>query len=80
MDTETERLIQDALTSLIEGRTTITIAHRLSTLKDCNHLFVIENGEIAEEGSHAELIAKRGVFFRLYTLQNEANKKIIAGM
>ena len=80
MDTETERLIQDALTSLIEGRTTITIAHRLSTLKDCNHLFVIENGEIAEEGSHAELLAKRGVFFRLYTLQNEANKKIIAGM
>ena len=80
MDTETERLIQDALTSLIEGRTTITIAHRLSTLKDCNHLFVIENGEIAEEGSHAELIAKHGVFFRLYTLQNEANKKIIAGM
>ncbi|MCI8387732.1 MAG: ABC transporter ATP-binding protein [Clostridiales bacterium] len=80
MDTETERLIQDALTSLIEGRTTITIAHRLSTLKDCNHLFVIENGEIAEEGSHAELIAKHGVFYRLYTLQNEANKKIIAGM
>ena len=80
MDTETERLIQDALSELIKGRTTITIAHRLSTLKDCNHLFVIENGEIAEEGSHAELLAKKGVFFRLYTLQNEANKKIIAGM
>ncbi len=80
MDTETERLIQDALSALIEGRTTITIAHRLSTLKDCNHLFVIENGEIAEEGTHAELIAKKGTFFRLYTLQNEANKKIIAGM
>ncbi len=80
MDTETERLIQDALSELIKGRTTITIAHRLSTLKDCNHLFVIENGEIAEEGSHTELLAKKGVFFRLYTLQNEANKKIIAGM
>lgn len=80
MDTETERMIQDALSSLIEGRTTITIAHRLSTLKDCNRLFVIENGEIAEEGTHAELIAKHGVFYRLYTLQNEANKKIIAGM
>ncbi len=80
MDTETERLIQDALTSLIQGRTTITIAHRLSTLKDCNKLFCIENGEIAEEGTHAELIAKKGVFFRLYTLQTEANKKIIAGM
>ncbi len=80
MDTETERLIQDALSALIEGRTTITIAHRLSTLKDCNKLFVIENGEIAEEGTHAELLSKKGMFFKLYTLQNEANKKIIAGM
>ncbi len=80
MDTETERLIQDALTSLIKGRTTITIAHRLSTLKDCNKLFCIENGEIAEEGTHVELINKKGVFYRLYTLQTEANKKIISGM
>ncbi len=80
MDTETERLIHDAISLLSEGRTTITIAHRLSTLKDCDRLFVIENGEIAEEGTHAELIAKKGVFYRLYTLQNEANKKIIAGM
>lgn len=80
MDTETERLIQDAISLLSEGRTTITIAHRLSTLKDCDRLFVIENGEIVEEGTHAELIAKKGVFHRLYTLQNEANKKIIAGM
>jgi len=80
MDTETERLIQDALSALIEGRTTITIAHRLSTLKDCNKLFVIENGEIAEEGTHAELLGKKGMFYKLYMLQNEANKKIIAGM
>ncbi len=80
MDTETERLIQDALTTVSEGRTTITIAHRLSTLKDCNKLFVIENGEISEEGTHAELLEKKGTFYRLYTLQNEANKKIIAGM
>ena len=80
MDTETERLIQDALTTVCEGRTTITIAHRLSTLKDCSKLFVIENGEIVEEGTHAELLEKRGTFYKLYTLQNEANKKIIAGM
>lgn len=80
MDTETERLIQDALSVLIEGRTTITIAHRLSTLKDCNHLFVLENGEIAEEGSHDELIEKKGIFYRLYTLQNEAMKKVLQGM
>ncbi len=80
MDTETERLIQDALSYLIKGKTTITIAHRLSTLKDCTKLFVIENGEIAEEGSHSELLEKKGLFYKLYTLQNEANKKIIQGM
>lgn len=80
MDTETERLIQDALNLLIQGRTTITIAHRLSTLKECNYLFALENGEIAEEGSHADLIAKKGIYYRLYTLQSEAMKKVIQGM
>ncbi|MCQ2431167.1 MAG: ABC transporter ATP-binding protein/permease [Clostridia bacterium] len=80
MDTETERLIQDALTELIRGRTTITIAHRLSTLKDCNYLMAIENGEIAEEGTHTELLEKKGIYYRLYTIQTEAMKKVIAGM
>lgn len=80
MDTETERLIQDALNLLIQGRTTITIAHRLSTLKECNYLFSLENGEIAEEGTHAELIAKKGIYYRLYTLQNEAMRKVLQGM
>ena len=80
MDTETERLIQDALNKLVAGRTTITIAHRLSTLKECNYLYVIDNGEIAEEGTHDELIAKHGQFYKLYTLQNEAMKKVIQGM
>ncbi len=80
MDTETERLIGDALSKLVEGRTCITIAHRLSTLKDCNYLFVIENGEIAEEGPPDELLAKGGVYYKLYTLQSEAMKKVLAGM
>ncbi len=80
MDTETERLIQNALNKLIEGKTTISIAHRLSTLKDCNYLFAIENGEIAERGTHAELLAKKGIFYRLYTLQTEAMKKVLQGM
>ena len=80
MDTETERLIQDALNKLVEGRTTITIAHRLSTLKECNYLFAIENGEIAEQGSHSELIAAKGLYYKLYTLQSEAMKKVIQGM
>ena len=80
MDTETERLIGDALAKLVEGRTTITIAHRLSTLKDCNYLFAIENGEIAEEGTPEELLAKKGVYYKLYTLQSQAMKKVLAGM
>ena len=80
MDTETERLIGDALAKLIEGRTTITIAHRLSTLKDCNYLFAIENGEIAEEGTPDELLEKKGVYYKLYTLQSQAMKKVLSGM
>ncbi len=80
MDTETERLISDALAKLVKGRTTISIAHRLSTLKDCNYLFAIENGEIAEEGTPEELMAKKGVYYKLYTLQSEAMKKVLSGM
>lgn len=80
MDTETERLIQNALNMLIEGKTTLTIAHRLSTLKDCNYLFAIEDGEIAERGTHSELLAKKGIYYRLYTLQTEAMKKVLQGM
>jgi len=80
MDTETERLIQEALNRVIEGRTTITIAHRLSTLKDCDYLYAIEHGKIAEEGTHAGLIAKKGLYYKLYTLQSEAMKKVISGM
>ncbi|MBR7184830.1 MAG: ABC transporter ATP-binding protein [Clostridia bacterium] len=80
MDTETERLISDAIERLIEGRTTITIAHRLSTLKDCNYLMAIENGEIAESGTAEELMEKKGVYYKLYTLQNEQMKKVMAGL
>ena len=79
MDTETERLIQDALAELIKGKTTITIAHRLSTLKDCNYLMAIENGEIAEQGTHDELIAKKGIYYRLYKLQAESMKRVLQG-
>ena len=77
MDTETERLIQEAITNLVKGKTTITIAHRLSTLKDCDTLYVIEDGRIAEHGTHDELIDRKGIFYKLYTLQTEAMKKVI---
>ena len=75
MDTGTERKIQEALTQLIKGKTTIMIAHRLSTLRDANRLIVIENGKIAEEGTHKELLEKEdGVYKKLFTLQMEALK------
>ena len=79
MDTETERLISEAVDKLVEGKTTISIAHRLSTLKNCNYLMAIENGEIAEMGTAEELLEKKGVYYKLYTLQNEQMKKVIEG-
>ena len=75
MDTKTEKTIQNALTTLTQGKTTIMIAHRLSTLRDADKLIVIEHGKVAEEGTHAELLAKEdGVYRKLYTLQLEALK------
>jgi ATP-binding cassette subfamily B protein len=79
MDTETERQIQEAINILVKGRTTIVIAHRLSTLKECNYLFAIENGEIAESGDHVELIKQKGIYYKLYKLQSDAMKRVIAG-
>ena len=76
MDTQTERRIQEALTELSKGRTTIMIAHRLSTLRDANSLVVIENGKVQETGTHAELLKQKGVYSKLYTLQLEALKNI----
>lgn len=72
VDTETERSIQDAIDRLVVGRTTISIAHRLSTLRAADRLIVIENGEVAESGTHAELARAKGVYFRLLQLQSKA--------
>ena len=75
MDTKTEKLIQNALTTLTKGKTTIMIAHRLSTLRDAHKLIVIEKGKVAESGTHKELLEiQDGVYNRLYTLQQEALK------
>lgn len=76
MDTETERQIQSALERLTKGRTTIMIAHRLSTLRDADKLIVIENGKMPEAGTHMELINKKGIYFNLYKLQMEALRNI----
>ena len=73
MDTQTERRIQEALAELIKGKTTIMIAHRLSTLRDADELVVIEHGKVAERGTHQALLAKEdGVYKKLFTLQDEA--------
>ncbi len=76
MDTRTERRIQNALSQLIRGKTTIMIAHRLSTLRDADELVVIEHGTLAERGTHAELLKKEnGIYRRLFELQEEALKR-----
>ena len=79
MDTETERNIQQALFNLQQGRTTVAIAHRLSTLRDADVLAVIDNGDMVEYGTHDELIKKQGEYYKLYMLQFDAIKHIGIG-
>lgn len=69
VDTETEALIQDALRHLMEGKTSIVVAHRLSTIKDVDRIYVFHHGAICEHGTHDELLDRRGVYWRLYQLQ-----------
>lgn len=72
VDTETEKNIQAALQKLVKGRTTLSIAHRLSTLRDADELIVIDRGKIAEQGTHRELMLKKGEYFKLYQIQSKA--------
>jgi ATP-binding cassette subfamily B protein len=80
VDVETEKQIQAAITNLVKNRTTFAIAHRLSTLRNANRLIVLEKGEIAEMGTHAELMAKPdGVFAKLVKTQTETSQIIGVG-
>lgn len=69
LDTESERLVQDAINNMMENRTSIVIAHRLSTVRNSNEIVVIQKGEIAEQGTHEALIEKGGIYKRLVDLQ-----------
>jgi ATP-binding cassette subfamily B multidrug efflux pump len=69
VDTMTEQIIRAALDKLLQGRTALVIAHRLSTIQHADRILVFHKGRLREEGSHQELLARRGIYYRLYQLQ-----------
>lgn len=73
LDTESERLVQDALNKLMQNRTSIVIAHRLSTIKHADEIIVLQKGSIIERGKHNDLLAKKGAYYRLCSLQGFVN-------
>lgn len=80
VDTLTEALIQKGMEALMQGRTSFVIAHRLSTIRRANRILVIEDGRIAEQGTHAELLRKRGHYYRLYTQQFRHELEVAYGV
>lgn len=72
VDTRTEHIIQQAMTRLMEGRTCFVIAHRLSTIRNADKILVMDGGDVAEQGTHEELLAKRGMYYKLYRSQFES--------
>ena len=75
LDVETESLIQKSLNTLVKGRTTIAIAHRLSTLRNADRLIVLDEGQVAEIGTHTELLKKKGIYYKLVMAQRQGSKK-----
>ena len=80
VDVETEKQIQEAIGNLIRGRTTFAIAHRLSTLRNADRLIVVDKGEIAEMGTHEEVMEKKGAFYPLVETQTAINEIIGVGI
>ena len=77
VDPETDRFIQEGLTRLLKGRTAIVIAHRLSTIQHADRIIVLHKGRVREIGTHAELMARKGLYYRLYQLQFGVNSRIV---
>ena len=80
LDSESERQVQTALRTLIRGRTTLVIAHRLSTVQHAELIHVVDRGRIVESGRHAELLARGGLYARLYALQFADESSFVAAM
>ena len=77
VDVETERMIHQAMTDVMKGRTTFIIAHRLSSVREADHIIVLKDGEIAEQGSHAELMAVGGTYREIYDLQLRPQEEVL---
>ena len=73
LDAESEKKVQEGINKLIKGRTTIIIAHRFSTVRKAHRIIVLDKGRIAEVGNHYELMRKKGIYFKLYSLQKGAD-------
>jgi ABC-type multidrug transport system fused ATPase/permease subunit len=77
VDVETERLIHQAMINVMKGRTTFVIAHRLSTVREADLIMVLQDGQIVEQGSHVDLMARRGTYREIYDLQLRPQAEIL---
>lgn len=73
LDTESEKVVQAALDVAAKGRTSLVIAHRLSTIQSADKIIVMQHGRCMEQGTHEELLSKRGIYFQLYSLQAQSH-------